>query len=488
MSAKTLDLRLVAFPLSKARLLYDSPAEESPNGSDALLHSSVTAVSVLLTSSLVGGAITLLSSRLSVRPEQEEPTGALPSDSYQGPSAIPSSVPTEFEKLRSDSSEVPPVPLQKEGPLSWGKRLSTALDKFQGLFGSPPKASQNVPAPVAPGGPTARSSQASQEKLPSLTSSGLIPLTKPIRGLRSKFEFPLSLRGARSLSQNGRYTQEEALRIVQLKESGKNTGASSTMPEEVYNYIHTRAPAYGLDPNEMVTVAALESGGNPDAVSQTGAIGVFQFTSAAASDYGVHNRFDFKANIEGGLKMAFNNKKRLGRSGISSGALSTYLAHQLGLGGAREVLSASRGTLVSSLSKETQRNMKFNIGGSSRTVGQYLEANSSSLNSSFQAKVASVYSDTKSGQRPEYSSPASRLPVTSVAQSETPAGNSTPPLAPSPLKTEQVSLTTPTKQQAPLPAQPRSSEKTASSSGQHLPQDVVYVRGVPITSTPVKKV
>lgn len=61
------------------------------------------------------------------------------------------------------------------------------------------------------------------------------------------------------------------------------------------------ANEYGVDPNLALAVASQESGYNQGAISDAGAIGVFQLMPTTAAGLGV-NPYDTSQNIQGGIK------------------------------------------------------------------------------------------------------------------------------------------------------------------------------------------
>ena len=65
--------------------------------------------------------------------------------------------------------------------------------------------------------------------------------------------------------------------------------------------IHTAAAKYAVDPKLVSAVAEVESGGDQNAVSPTGAVGVMQLMPETAAGLGV-NPYNMESNIEGGTK------------------------------------------------------------------------------------------------------------------------------------------------------------------------------------------
>jgi soluble lytic murein transglycosylase-like protein len=58
----------------------------------------------------------------------------------------------------------------------------------------------------------------------------------------------------------------------------------------------------GLSPSLVTAVIATESGGDPSAVSRAGAAGLMQLMPGTAAQYGIANRFDPTANVDGGCR------------------------------------------------------------------------------------------------------------------------------------------------------------------------------------------
>lgn len=233
----------------------------------------------------------------------------------------------------------------------------------------------------------------------------------------------------------------------------------------VKSVIIARAKANGLDPADMLKVASMESGGDPNAVSSTGAIGVFQFTAATARAFGLNNRFDLDANVEAGMLLAKENLKALPNK--TSGALAMYIAHQIGISGAKEVLAAPRSKPITRLRPGTQRSIRVNVGGKSSNVGEYLDANRAKLESSYtQQMAAAPFKGSIKVHLAAGSSP-SKVSSTDVSISEgesvsyVPAPTTTVVPEPTPVPDQTYHA----KVEAPAPAPEPKPEQQASSQG-----------------------
>jgi soluble lytic murein transglycosylase-like protein len=66
--------------------------------------------------------------------------------------------------------------------------------------------------------------------------------------------------------------------------------------------LRAAARLYHLDPNLLAAIAAVESGGDPDAVSARGARGLMQLMPATAARFGVIDAFDPAANALGAAR------------------------------------------------------------------------------------------------------------------------------------------------------------------------------------------
>ena len=70
---------------------------------------------------------------------------------------------------------------------------------------------------------------------------------------------------------------------------------------ELARVIHAAAQKYAVDPKLVSAVAEVESGGDQNAVSPAGAVGVMQLMPDTAAGLGI-NPYDMKSNVEGGAK------------------------------------------------------------------------------------------------------------------------------------------------------------------------------------------
>lgn len=212
------------------------------------------------------------------------------------------------------------------------------------------------------------------------------------KGFRHKESFA-GIQGGDKLAKYGLYTNTEAERIRELKSSGANTSANlkGGMPLTVRNKIITQAQAAGLDPQSMLEIAAVESGGNPNAVSSTGAIGVYQMVGGTASGLGITDRFDVDQNIAGAMKLAQENAASLRKSGLPVTRDTLYMMHQLGPSAAREIIrGAADGKQINQLSPATQAAASLNVGKGSKTAADYMAVNSRALDARLGRSAATI--------------------------------------------------------------------------------------------------
>lgn len=151
---------------------------------------------------------------------------------------------------------------------------------------------------------------------------------------------------------------------------------STNAPAELFDTIRAAAKRYGVDEGYLLTMAYIESKGDPLAKSSTGCKGIYQFNQGTGKQYGLFsggadNRFDMAANVDAGARFAMDNynslRKQLGRP---PEPWMLYLAHQQGIGGLTEIIkAANEGRDVSS---KIRGNMDKN-GGKGLSPQQFLD-------------------------------------------------------------------------------------------------------------------
>lgn len=277
------------------------------------------------------------------------------------------------------------------------------------------------------------SSEDREEPKPGLSAgrvfSSKLAAKKLSEDYRSKFVFD-GFSSAKSLSKFGAYTDAEANMIIRLKDNGVNTSANAgVMSKDIEERIRFYSKKHGLSEEVALKMAQMESGGNPNAISATGAIGVYQFTGRTATEMGVTDRFDPDQNIEAGVLLAKKSVKKLNESDLPVTAINIYLMHQLGVSGARELIkAAARNERIDKLSKTTRNAIKHNFGGKSiKTAKEYIQNTEEALDVRSSA-------DRFASSRPSDTAPPVQLAssvgpaTTSVAVRETPSKTQAQPV------------------------------------------------------------
>lgn len=118
--------------------------------------------------------------------------------------------------------------------------------------------------------------------------------------------FPASNAGAAPLSEEASAVASRAARPLSFQEA-----------------MHQAAQTQGLDPQLVEAVVAIESNGNPHAVSKAGAQGLMQLMPSTARALGVQNPFDAVQNLAGGAKYL---RQMLDQFGSLPEALAAYNA------------------------------------------------------------------------------------------------------------------------------------------------------------------
>ncbi|HYH18783.1 MAG TPA: transglycosylase SLT domain-containing protein [Azospirillum sp.] len=78
-------------------------------------------------------------------------------------------------------------------------------------------------------------------------------------------------------------------------------GSFAAPPAEIKAAVHKMAPRYGLDPNLVLAVIAVESAFRTDVVSHKNAMGLMQLIPETAARFGVTDPFDPQQNMRGGM-------------------------------------------------------------------------------------------------------------------------------------------------------------------------------------------
>lgn len=96
-----------------------------------------------------------------------------------------------------------------------------------------------------------------------------------------------------------------------------------TSEKTINDYIDQVAPKYDIDPKLVKAVVQVESKYNEFAISRTGAIGLMQVMPATFFEMGYSKPFNYKENIEAGVKYLSIQLKRFNNLEL---ALSAYNA------------------------------------------------------------------------------------------------------------------------------------------------------------------
>ncbi len=103
--------------------------------------------------------------------------------------------------------------------------------------------------------------------------------------------------------------------------NGASHGLSSARLEEL---VQSTAARHGVDANLVRAVIETESGGNPNAVSRKGAVGLMQLMPTTALELGVKNMYSASENLEAGVRYLHTLIDRYG--GDLDKALAAYNA------------------------------------------------------------------------------------------------------------------------------------------------------------------
>lgn len=139
--------------------------------------------------------------------------------------------------------------------------------------------------------------------------------------------------------------------------------------------VKAAAEKYGVSEDNMRTMMLIESGGDTNARSSTGAEGLYQFTQGTGRAYGIEGRRrDPMANIDAAARLTRDNMAAMRRSGIAVNDSNVYMAHQLGVGrigggGLKDLLNAQK---TGQVSPALRKQMDLN-GGKGMTAAQFVQ-------------------------------------------------------------------------------------------------------------------
>ena len=137
---------------------------------------------------------------------------------------------------------------------------------------------------------------------------------------------------------------------------------------------------YNLPAGYLDTVGAIETGGRYDPRAQnpdSTAGGLFQFLDGTARQYGLTNKYDPQASAAAAAKFAKDNASGLQSAlGRAPTGAELYLAHNQGLGGARQLLANPNASALSILTRAYNGNVQqataalTNNGGNANMTAQ----------------------------------------------------------------------------------------------------------------------
>lgn len=140
--------------------------------------------------------------------------------------------------------------------------------------------------------------------------SGIRHVQARIAQLQEKFGMPGGVPGA-TFQQHLQREMQKSDGTRSISPDGGKTGQRISFPTVSENLpladqslgvlIDGAAKKYRVDPKLLSAIAQVESGGNQDATSSAGAVGVMQLMPDTAASLGV-NPYDKQQNIEGGAK------------------------------------------------------------------------------------------------------------------------------------------------------------------------------------------
>ena len=159
----------------------------------------------------------------------------------------------------------------------------------------------------------------------------------------------------------------------------------------------SQAIGSSADPAWIAAVDQIESRGNPNAVSSTGAKGVMQFTEKTGRQYGLLQggkdlRGNVQASADAAARLAEDNKTALQSMGIPTDPHLLYIAHQQGAHGLQEIMAAAQsGTDVSPARRAT---MDVQSSGKGLSPQKFLETWKDTFTKEYEKAKASLVGKT----------------------------------------------------------------------------------------------
>ena len=163
------------------------------------------------------------------------------------------------------------------------------------------------------------------------------------------------------------------------------------------------AQRYGIDPGALSRMAQIESAMNPNAVSPTGAKGLFQFIRSTARNYQLANPFDPAQSADAAARLYRDNAASLFKTlGRAPTAGEVYLAHQQGSAGAGKLLSNPNALARDLVGAQA---IRVNGGNPNMTAGQFAQL----WINKFNKTPGSVGDPSMAGPTPSPGAPAGGL-------------------------------------------------------------------------------
>ncbi|MDD4601701.1 MAG: lytic transglycosylase domain-containing protein [Negativicutes bacterium] len=119
---------------------------------------------------------------------------------------------------------------------------------------------------------------------------GLSRVAQRINAIEQRFNIPAKQVQNNSFSDVLAEKQQEGVSPVNANQQG------------IVRMVEFSARQHGVDPKLALAVATTESNLAADVVSSAGAVGVMQLMPETAKGLGVHNSFDPRENIDGGVR------------------------------------------------------------------------------------------------------------------------------------------------------------------------------------------